>query len=240
MKLMVAAKKLVIALVAMMALQVAVAQDYRYEAGLSLGMSGYLGDLNKGNMFRHPGFEAGAVFRYIADSRWAIKAMLATAGISGNSDGIVFPGGEKYSFSAQLYDLGAQVEFNFLNFGMGSKYLKLKRCSPYLVLGLGATLSHHANGNSATLNLPMGVGVKYKITERLNVGAEFTMRKSFSDNLDGMRDVIGIESGFAKNTDWYSFMMFTVTYEFSKRCRTCHYDDGSNRKIRDKKKKPIY
>ena len=42
----------------------AVAQDYRFEIGASLGTSGYLGDVNKGNFLRKPGISGGAVFRY--------------------------------------------------------------------------------------------------------------------------------------------------------------------------------
>ena len=28
-----------------------------------------------------------------------------------------------------------------------------------------------------------------------------------------------------KNTDWYSTITLTVSYEFSKRCAVCHYKD---------------
>ena len=79
------------------------------------------------------------------------------------------------------------------------------------------------DGDAFTMNIPMGIGVKYKLGERLNIGLEFTMRKAFSDKLDGLKDLNGVTSGFAKNTDWYSFTMISITYEFSKRCRTCHY-----------------
>ncbi|MEF9923449.1 MAG: hypothetical protein RR854_02605, partial [Muribaculaceae bacterium] len=61
------------------------AQDYRFEIGAGLGMSGYLGDVNKSNFLKHPGFAGGALFRYIIDYRWALKANLYTAGLSGNS-----------------------------------------------------------------------------------------------------------------------------------------------------------
>ena len=87
---------------------------------------------------------------------------------------------------------------------------------------MGATLAT-GDGDAFTMNIPMGIGVKYKLGERLNIGLEFTMRKAFSDKLDGLKDLNGITSGFAKNTDWYSFTMISITYEFSKRCRTCHY-----------------
>ena len=203
----------------------AAAQDYRYEIGGGIGTSGYLGDVNHGNFMRNPGFEVGAVFRYIKDYRWAFKANLLTAGISGDSrnEKYVFPGGETYSFKSQLVDLGGQVEFNFFNFGIGSKYKNLKRLTPYLTLGLGATMAFYEGKSSVCMNLPMGVGAKYKLKERLNLGLEFTMRKCFGDKIDGLSDLNGIKHTFAKNTDWYSVIMVSVTYEFSKRCRVCHY-----------------
>lgn len=208
-----------------MAVSVAFAQEYRYEVGPALGMSGYLGDVNKGNLFAHPGIAGGGVFRYNKNSRWALKASLLYAGISGDSKSIAtkFPGGEQYKFKSSLFDLGAQAEFNFLNYGLGPKYKNYKRVTPYMVLGLGATVASVDGGTHFTVNLPMGIGVEYKLKERLNLGFEFTMRKEFGDKIDGLSDLNGINHGFAKNTDWYSVAMFTVTYEFSKRCTKCHY-----------------
>ena len=217
-------KKLAVIMLMIATLMAAQAQEYRFEAGGAIGMSGYLGDANNANLLKKPGYVAGGLFRYIINSRMALKANLLTAKISGNSANLAntYPDAQTYAFSSQLYDLGAQFEFNFLNYGIGSKYLKLKRFSPYLTLGVGATLAT-GDGDAFTLNVPMGVGVKYKLSERLNIGLEFTMRKTFSDELDGLKDLNGITSGFAKNTDWYSFTMISITYEFSKRCRTCHY-----------------
>ena len=217
-------KKLAVIMLMIATLMAAQAQEYRIEVGGAIGMSGYLGDANNANLLKKPGYVAGGLFRYIINSRMALKANLLTAKISGNSANLAntYPDAQTYAFSSQLYDLGAQFEFNFLNYGIGSKYLKLKRISPYLTLGVGATLAT-GDGDAFTLNVPMGVGVKYKLGERLNIGLEFTMRKAFSDKLDGLKDLNGITSGFAKNTDWYSFTMISITYEFSKRCRTCHY-----------------
>lgn len=215
---------IIVAILAAVTIEAA-AQDYRFEIGGALGTSGYLGDVNKGNFMRNPGLAGGVVFRYIKDYRWAFKANLLTAGISGDSsnESNLFPDGERYEFSSQLYDLGAQAEFNFFNFGMGSKYKNLHRLTPYLVLGLGLTYASADGTTSMTVNLPMGVGVKYKLKERLNLGAEFTMRKCFGDKIDGLSDLNGVKHSFAKNTDWYSLIVVSVTYEFSKRCRVCHY-----------------
>ena len=203
----------------------AMAQDYRYEIGAALGTSGYLGDVNRGNFLRNPGVSGVGVFRFIKDYRWAFKGSLSVATISGDSknESYAFAGGESYSFSSTLVDMGGQVEFNFFNFGIGSKYKNLKRLTPYLTLGIGATMASCSGSTAFAMNLPMGVGVKYKLKERLNMGAEFTMRKCFGDKIDGLSDLNSIKSSFAKNTDWYSLIQVSVTWEFGKRCRVCHY-----------------
>lgn len=115
------------------------AQEYRYEAGIGGGISGYLGDVNQSNVLKHPGFAGNALFRYLINKRFAVKADFTVASISGNSDDFAnkFPDNAHYEFSHTYFDLGVAFEFNFLNFGMNDDYRKLKRISPYLSLGLG-------------------------------------------------------------------------------------------------------
>ena len=201
------------------------AQQYKYEVGPSLGMTGYLGDVNNGNLFKHPGVTVGGMFRYAHNSRWAFKANLNFATISGNSRDIEmkFPDGKEYDFSSSLIDTGFTAEFNFLNYGRGPAYKKYKPISPYMVAGVGFVFAISNGHNQASFTIPLGIGVKYKLKDRLNLGFEFTMRKEFSDRIDHLSDLFGIKHSFAKNTDWYSFAMFSVTYEFGKRCIKCNY-----------------
>jgi len=209
----------------LMSVLTAWSQNYRYEIGPALGVTGYLGDVNTSNMYKMPRVAGGGIFRYNMNSRFAFKGNLLYVNLAGDSKNIEsqFPGQEQYKFSAHVIDLGGQVEFNFFHFGEGPRYKHYKRITPYMVAGLGAELSF-ANGNTSFgFVLPLGAGVKFKLKERLNIGFEFTMRKSFSDKIDGISDLYGYSHGIAKNTDWYSVAMFTLTYEFSKRCVKCHY-----------------
>jgi len=200
-------------------------QDYRYEIGPALGLSGYLGDVNRSNMYKMPRVAGGGIFRYNMNSRWAFKGNLFYVNLAGDSKNVEsqFPHGEQYKFTAHVIDLGGQAEFNFFHFGDGPKYKNYKRISPYMVAGLGAEVSFTGGKAHLGFVIPLGVGVKYRLKERLNLGFEFTMRKSFSDRLDGITDLVGYNHGMAKNTDWYSVAAFTITYEFSKRCVKCHY-----------------
>lgn len=213
---------ILLSLVVVMGIQ---AQDYRYEVGPALGISGNLSDVNNGNMYKHPGIAGGFIFRYNMNTRWALKANLDYVGISGNSKDIntKFPGGAEYDFKAHMIDMSATMEFNFMHFGQGPKYKNLKRIVPYMTAGLGITTSFTGGNVYMSPVIPLGAGVKFRLKERLNLGFEFTMRKAFSDHLDGLSDLNGIKHGLLKNTDWYSVGVFTVTYEFSKRCTKCHY-----------------
>ena len=82
----------------------AVAQEYRYEVGPALGVSGYIGDISGSNMYKHPGIVGGGVFRYNMNSRIAFKGNLIYASISGNSNDCAskFPDGEHYEFKSHL------------------------------------------------------------------------------------------------------------------------------------------
>lgn len=204
-------------------------EDYRFDAGGGLGMTGYLGDANTSNLWSSPSWNLEFLLRYIANPRWAFKSNLYVGSLSGNSAKMtnVFPDNKNYRFSTIFYELGELAEFNFFNYGMGESYRKLKRISPYITAGLSITAWTIDGKFNATPTLPIGVGLKYKPSLRLNLALEFLMKKTFSDRLDSAQldDPLGIKSSFMKNTDWYSTLTFTVSYEFSKRCAVCNYKD---------------
>lgn len=202
-------------------------EDYRFDAGGGIGMTGYLGDANSSNLWSNPGFDGTLLFRYLRSPRIAFKTGIYVGTLSGNTENMtdVLPDAAQFKFSTTFFELCEMFEFNFFNYGMGEKYRKLKRWSPYITAGLGATVWITDGYTGVAAILPFGIGAKYKISERLNLGLEFLMKKTFSDRLDGtmLSDPHEIKSGFAKNTDWYSTLSVTLSYEFSKRCATCNY-----------------
>ncbi|MDE6272956.1 MAG: porin family protein [Muribaculaceae bacterium] len=209
--------------------ETAAQEDYRFDIGGGLGMTGYLGDANTSNLYQNPSWDAELFLRYIANSRWAFKSNFYVGGLRGDSSQMtnVFPSDETFKFSTTFYEIGELAEFNFFNYGMGEYYRKLKRFSPYITGGLSMTLWTVGGKTYAGFTLPFGIGAKFKVNRRLNIGLEFLMKKVFTDRLDGemLSDPMGIKSSFAKNTDWYSTLTFTISYEFSKRCAVCHYKD---------------
>ncbi len=202
---------------------------YKFDFGVQLGMSGYLGDANRASLMKHPGFDGELSFRYIPNTRFAIRGVMSVLGLSGDTADMdnVLPGGANYSFTSTVYDLGARGEFNFFAYGIGETYKRLKRWTPYLTLGIGVAMSSSGGKTSVAPTLPMGAGIKFKLKERINLGLEFTMTKAFGDKFDGpvLNDLNGIKTAFYKDTDWYSRLTIGISYEFGKRCETCHYVD---------------
>ena len=212
---------------------------YKFDIGAELGMSGYIGDANSSNIFRKPGFDGELSFRYIGDARWAVRGVLSTFSLNGDTSGMddVLPQVQDpatgvmtpafYSFGSQVYELSVRGEFNFFAYGIGETYKRLRRWSPYLTVGVGVALASTGGRTYAAPTIPMGLGVKYKIAERWNLGVEFTMTKAFNDHFDSheLADLNQIKTAFYKSTDWYSRLTVGVSYEFGKRCETCHYVD---------------
>ncbi len=202
---------------------------YKFDFGAGLGMSGYIGDANSTNPFKHPGFTADLAARYIIDTRWALRASLTTLSLSGNTADMtnILPNNAQFEFSSQVFDLTVRGEFNFLPYGIGETYKRLRRISPYLALGIGFSISSADGHTAAAPAIPMAFGVKYKLKERINLYAEFSMTKVFSDHVDGeyIADLNLIKTDFYKNTDWFSRLTIGISYEFGKRCEACHYVD---------------
>lgn len=216
--------------------------EYQMEMGGAVGLDFYLGDANK-VPFRHTSAMGGILVRKIFNPRMVLKGNLAMGHLTGNTKGYYIPenassktpeGGlpVSFKFKRNVVDLGAQFEFNFWGYSMGEAYKGNSRITPYAVAGAGLTLvTGGGGGTKVALNFPVGVGVKYKIAPRVNVGAEWTFRFTTTDALDTSREwkqlnqPYGIKSSGLKNKDAYSFLMVYLTYDMLPKCKTCHNND---------------
>lgn len=201
---------------------------YRMEIGAGVGLSGYLGDFN-GKLTQDLQPMGSILGRYIFNPYSDIKMNISYGKLKGTSkdNPTYYPDytEKPYEFNNTLIDVALSYEYNFWPYGTGRDYRGAVRCTPYISLGLGATLATGEGESTATANLPLGFGVKYKATRRLNIALEWTFHPSASDKLDGTEAPLGIEStGIFKNTDCYSSLRLMLTYSFSQRCKTCNKD----------------
>jgi hypothetical protein len=124
-------------------------------------------------------------------------------------------------------ELGGQMEFNFLPYSDKFAYLNTSKISPYMLAGLGVTLGM-GDKTSFGVNIPLGVGVKYKLKNRVNLGVEYTVHRLLNDNLDApneqsalLNDPYKVKQGLFKNKDWYNTLLFSITWEFGLRDGRC-------------------
>ena len=203
--------------------------EYRMEIGAGVGLVAYEGDFN-GNITHGMQPMASAVLRRTFTPYMALRFAAAYGKLKGSSKNVKTYMPEyvdtPYEFANSLVDVSATYEYNFWPYGTGHDYRGAQRLTPFIFAGLGATYASGSGNNVFTANVPLGVGVKYKVATRLNLGIEWAMHFSMNDNLDGVKDPYGIQStGMFKNTDCYSMLQLTLTYSLMPKCRTCHNDD---------------
>lgn len=203
--------------------------EYLMEIGGGVGMVSYQGDFNgKITSGMQP---AGAiVWRRLLNPYMGFRVTGMMGKLKGDATRLetYYPDEttRAYSFDRSLTDVSVTYEYNFWPYGTGRDYRGAKRLTPFVFGGIGATYVSGGEKKVFTANVPIGLGIKYKLKERLNVGLEWSMHFSLSDELDGMADPYGIKSsGAFKNTDCYSGLMLTLTYSFKSKCRTCNNDD---------------
>lgn len=203
--------------------------EYLMEIGGGVGMVSYQGDFNgKITSGMQP---AGAiVWRRLLNPYMGFRVTGMMGKLKGDAARVetYYPDEttRAYSFDRSLTDVSVTYEYNFWPYGTGRDYRGAKRLTPFVFGGIGATYVSGGEKKVFTANVPIGLGIKYKLKERLNVGLEWSMHFSLSDELDGIADPYGIKSsGAFKNTDCYSGLMLTLTYSFKSKCRTCNNDD---------------
>lgn len=188
------------------------------EIGLFGGGSYYLGEMNTWFHFNKSMLSYGALVRFNINPRWAVRMSYYRGGIQGVDTLLSRAVPNNYSFSSTVNDISAVAEFNFWDYFTGSKKNFI---SPYLFAGVTYYFSDYSSG----LAFPFGAGCKISLTERLALGAEWGLRKTFSDELDGVNTTeyqSGIDLGVDKTGtwDWYSFYGLSVTYKINLRSRT--------------------
>ena len=203
--------------------------EYLMEIGGGVGMVSYQGDFNgKITSGMQP---AGAiVWRRLLNPYMGFRVTGMMGKLKGDATRVetYYPDEttRAYSFDRSFTDVSVTYEYNFWPYGTGRDYRGAKRLTPFVFGGIGATYVSGGEKKVFTANVPIGLGIKYKLKERLNVGLEWSMHFSLSDERDGIADPYGIKSsGAFKNTDCYSGLMLTLTYSFKSKCRTCNNDD---------------
>jgi hypothetical protein len=211
------------------------------EGGPFIGVSWYNGDLNHQRQFYniHPAY--GGIIRYIVNDRIAFRGALTMATISGSypEKNIYLPETNEnpYQFKRNVGDASVLLEINFFSFDNPKN--KESIFTPYVALGLASTFynrfteeeGNYSEKPTFVLSLPFGAGVKWKVNDRIRMGADWTFRKTFVDDLDfvGREYPVNPSDPFGfgppkgiHNNDWYSVVGIYVTFSLLTRQEKCH------------------
>ncbi len=202
--------------------------EYRLEIGAGVGLDGYLGDFN-GSLTRDLQPMGTILARYVFNPYMALKLGASYGKLKGSSTDVdtYYPdyAEHAYSFSNTMADVSLTYEYNFWPYGTGRDYRGAKRVTPFVFGGLGLTYVD-ADKSRVAFSMPIGLGVKYKMSERVNLGLEWALHLTQSDWLDGVKDPYYVKSsGLFKNTDCFSALQFTLTYSFAAKCVTCNKEE---------------
>lgn len=204
---------------------------YRMEIGGGAGICFGLTDVNS-RLYGKSSLAGTAMLRFLLNPRMTVKTTLSCGRLKGSAASVedFYPaqpglaGTERLKFDADagIYDLCALYELHFLPYGYEQGYQGFRRLVPYLQLGIGITYSDA--GKAVAPNFPVGLGLKYKVAARLNVGLDWRMHFTPSDKLEGLPAPLGIKSAGFRNKDHYATTLLTLTYDISPRCPTCNKD----------------
>lgn len=203
-------------------------KEYMYEIGPGFGASWAYGDVNRSSALYDPQVAYEVLFRYNTNLRWAFALDFSANGLSADSKDFdnVIPGGGQWSFDRRYWQLGIRPEFNFWNYGWGSDYREKHRLAPFLTAGIGfGWATGESSGNdrtSATLAIPIGLGMKWKMAPRWDMLLTCLWTKTLADGIDGITDPLEMGTTAPVNTDWIGSVMLSVTFSFKERCEKCH------------------
>lgn len=181
------------------------------EFGIGFGAAHYFGDLNTRAHLNRPKPAATIFFRknfgnYIAGRVAASFAQLGYSDIYNTQNQVMQT--RNLSFNTNVWELALQGDFNFFRFMPGEPGYDF---TPYITLGAGIfsydpyaylngqkyylrPLNTEGQGSaqypdrkpysSMAVSIPFGVGVKYSLNEKINIGFEIVHRFTNTDYLD--------------------------------------------------------
>lgn len=242
------------------------------EIGIMGGVANYKGDLAPTIQFNEFRPAAGVFYKKNLSRFFSMGAYLTHGSVGGSDQNVETRRERNLSFESDITELSFIVEFNFLPFVKGRDPY---RFTPNVFLGVGGFYFNPTttlDGETFELNemrtegqgignnddgayslfqvaIPMGLGLKYDLAPRWNLGLQAGYRYTFTDYLDDVggqfansgllseevapesatladrsASAYGIEGrnrGDNQYNDWYFFAGFTLSYKIKN--DVCYY-----------------
>lgn len=203
------------------------------EIGLGLGAANYKGEVAPNYNFWKNRPAITGFYRKDISAPVTLRAALTAGFIRAFDADVDLPlhQNRRAEVSTSLLELSGVMEYNFLDY---YDEKRKHRWTPYFMVGVAVTnynnrvqspRGYKPYVNSTIFAVPVGVGIKYALSNHWNLGAEFGARKTFTDAVDyasreGLVDVPE-ELLYANpyDKDWYYYNGLSISYTFYKiRC----------------------
>ena len=209
-----------------------------HEIGIFAGGTNFIGDVGSSKYISPNQTAFGAIYKWNRSPRHSFRISLIVADLEGMDSQSDDPRRKQrdYSFKNNIVELSAGIEFTFLDFNLHEEGNK---STPYLYSGISfATFDNYYFNNSGSriyentqsnaYGIPMVLGFKTTITEKLIFAVEIGARYTSTDELDGSvpdsKPLIESYSfGNTNNNDWYIFTGATLTYTFGRKPCYCNF-----------------
>ncbi len=181
------------------------ARNFRqHEAGIFVGGSYYLGDLNPGRHFFLTQPSGGVFYRFTPNYRYAFRGGYNFGNLMGDDSQSEDPDQRKrnLNFKSRINDFHLLAEFNFLEYRISNdKY----RATFFIFAGINV-FNFRPQGNLGNaqweslrelrtegqtkkyrlwqVGIPFGVGIKLNVSKKIGIGLEWAPRKTFTDWID--------------------------------------------------------
>lgn len=241
---MIESNRLIISILLLISLQVSssvFSQTYRSrDIGIFVGTSQYNGDVNMTQAYYSPHWTAALYVRKTYNYRYSWRLSATYGELKGfDSDfNSKYQEHREHEFTkTHIYELASLVEFNFFEITPDEKD---NNFSPMIIAGAGIFYSDNLPFKEM-LCFPLGLGAKYKLAPNLELMAEWTFRKTFTDNLDQLNsDAMGHkrykQTSFIKTKDWYSLLGITLLINFRSDIAPCHIYEKKGYEVFTKKR----
>ena len=186
-----------------------------FEFGAMGGGSYYIGDLNQQKHFVYSKPAAGLIVRYNLSTRYSMRftASYGQVHAEDSESELLNQQNRNLSFSSSIIEVAVGFELDLIKYRINDMKYPI---SPYLFYeiayfrmnpivknefgdeislqelgteGQGTFLSEKKPYNLNQISIPLGIGIKFNLKERIAVSLEYGIRKTFTDYID---DVSGL------------------------------------------------
>ena len=197
------------------------------EYGIALGLAHYMGDLNPNFNVGKPKIAIGVFYQKQFNNYVGLRlsANYASVGYADKYSSNIVQKRRNLSFNSDVWELALQGQFNFFKFEPGNRYYN--NWTPYITGGIGiftfapftflqdkkfflqpigtegqnsSLFPSRKPYNLSAICFPVGIGAKFNINNKMNIGLEAVYRFTTTDYLDDVSTTYAGAAAFTNPT----------------------------------------